>query len=135
MALIAFVVTVASLLHFRYALVGLRLAIAFVFLFGGLTFLGAVADRVWTGILRFAIDRQIKYSRTVTGLCVVLILLLVRFLLMEAVKLQDGRIVTGAMAGVFLLVGGGLVVGKWLSGGWDVVSDRFYKGPFSGEEI
>ncbi len=135
MALVALVGTAASFLNFRYALDGLRLAIAIAFLYGGLTILGTAAERVWTTILRFASDRQIRYPRTVTGLSVVLILLLVRFFLMEAVKLRDGRIVTSAMAGVLLLVGAGLVVGKWLSIGWHVARSLFHKGSLSGDEI
>lgn len=133
-ALAVLAVITATLLHVRSAVGILRLVIAFVFLFGGLTLLGSAVERVWSVILRFAKRRQVNYPRTATGISLGLILFLIEILLMVAVKMQDGRMVAGVIAIVFLLVGGGLVAGKWLSSGWAVASKVFRKGTLTGDE-
>ncbi len=127
-------VITAALLHFRSASGILRLPIVFVTLYGAFTLLGSAVESVWSVILRFATRRQVNYPRIATGISLGLILLLIDLLIMVMIKMQEGRMVVGDIAGVFLLVGGGLVVGKWLSSGWAVVSKVIRKGTLTGDE-
>lgn len=127
-------VITAALMHFRSAVGILRLPIVFVSLYGALTLLGSAVESVWSVTLRFVTRRQVNYPRTATGISLGLILLLIDLLIMVMIKMQEGRMVVGDIAGVFLLVGGGLVVGKWLSSGWAVASKVFRKGTLMGDE-
>lgn len=129
------VIVTAALLHFKPAVGILRLVIACVSLYGGLTLLGSAVERVWAANLRFAKRRQVKYPRTATGVFVVLMLVLIEILIMVAVKMHEGRMVAGFIASGFLLVGGSLFVGKWLSLGWDISCKLLGKDPMPGDEI
>jgi len=129
------IVVFAAILHIRVAADFLRLLIAFVLLYGGFTLLGSAVEKAWARILGFMQRKQVKYPRAAAGTSLVIISILSETVLHAATRFHYCRLVAVFIAEAVFLIGGSLVVGKWLSAGWDVASSVLRKSPLSGDDF
>ncbi len=98
-----------------------------VFVYGAISLAGALVEKVWSTAYNVALNRRVRFPRAAAIAVVLLALFLVVLLFQIMSDLPRGHVVTVAVSGGFLLIGGCLAGGRWLSNLWEVCAGIFGK--------
>ncbi len=109
------------------ALSAMRLVVSAVLVYGAISLAGALAEKVWSTARTVALSRRVRFPRAAAIAVVLLALFLVVLLFQIMSDLPGGHVVTVVVSGGFLLIGGCLVGGRWLSKFWEVCTGIFRK--------